>query len=93
MSGTRASTGPERSSSDPQDGPASACDRAAVCPRCGMGFPCGAQRPAALPCDCAAVTLDPGQRAILAQRWQTCLCPACLRKLAASQDTMRRGAP
>jgi hypothetical protein len=58
-------------------------DRAAVCPRCGAGFACGAARPAATPCACAAIRLTGALRAALAERWGPCLCLVCLRAVAA----------
>lgn len=65
--------------------PASAFDRPEVCPRCGTDFPCGVGRPPATPCACAQVRLGAELRAALALRWTRCLCPGCLRALAAGE--------
>jgi hypothetical protein len=51
------------------------------CPRCGGGFSCGAAGPA--PCPCAGVVLAPALLADLRARFSGCLCPDCLRALAA----------
>lgn len=53
------------------------------CPRCGAAFHCGAQDSA--PCPCAGLSLPAPLQAALRQRWQGCLCLACLRALAAGE--------
>ena len=51
-----------------------------TCPRCGAGFKCGAAGP--WPCACASVGLSAELRQQLAQRFEGCLCQACLQALA-----------
>jgi len=51
-----------------------------TCPRCGAAFACGAAGPQ--PCACASVGLSPALRQALAQRFEGCLCRACLQALA-----------
>ncbi len=51
-----------------------------TCPRCGAGFRCGAAGPA--PCACTTVGLSAELRQQLAQRFEGCLCLACLQALA-----------
>jgi hypothetical protein len=46
------------------------------CARCGAAFGCGIETGA---CWCASVEVDPATRAELAERYDGCLCPACLR--------------
>ena len=58
---------------------------ATTCPRCGGGFDCGAD---AGRCDCFDIRLDAAQRAWVAQRWQGCLCIACLRDIARDPGIM-----
>lgn len=50
-----------------------------TCPRCGRGFHCGAAEPA--PCPCGTLRLDPAVLAELRQRYEGCLCLACLVEL------------
>jgi hypothetical protein len=57
--------------------PASRTDR---CPRCDGTFGCGV---ATGGCWCAEVTLTAEMRAKLAEEYDGCLCPACLRELTA----------
>lgn len=52
----------------------------ARCPRCGGAFHCGAQDPA--PCACSTLVLAPALQAALRQRYEGCLCVACLQSLA-----------
>ena len=52
----------------------------ARCPRCGGAFHCGAQD--AAPCACSTLTLAPELQAALRQRYEGCLCLACLQALA-----------
>jgi hypothetical protein len=52
----------------------------AQCPRCGGEFVCGASDP--VPCACTTVTLTAATLAQLRQRYDGCLCMACLRELA-----------
>ncbi|PZP33271.1 MAG: hypothetical protein DI603_07785 [Roseateles depolymerans] len=56
-----------------------------TCPRCGGGFDCGAR---AGRCDCFDIRLTPEQREAVAQRWQGCLCVACLRDIAGGAGIM-----
>lgn len=51
-----------------------------TCPRCGAVFKCGAAGP--WPCACASVGLSAELREQLAQRFEGCLCLACLQALA-----------
>jgi hypothetical protein len=60
----------------------------AVCPRCGARFHCGAGD--RRPCACAALTLDADLRAALCERFDGCLCPACLSRLAAEHQTRKQ---
>jgi len=57
--------------------PASKTDR---CPRCDGSFDCGIGTGS---CWCREVRLTPELRDELAGRYDGCLCPACLRELAA----------
>ena len=59
----------------------------ATCPRCSGSFHCGVAD--AAPCACAGVALDPELLRALRQRFAGCLCPGCLRQLAA--DAGARG--
>jgi len=52
----------------------------ARCPRCGGAFHCGAND--AAPCACTAVKLDTAVLAALRERYDGCLCLACLREMA-----------
>ncbi|MBN8508253.1 MAG: cysteine-rich CWC family protein [Burkholderiales bacterium] len=63
------------------------------CPRCGGAFHCGVHDPA--PCACTDIRLDPAQLISLRARYAGCLCPACLRALAAgaSIDPAERQPP
>ena len=54
---------------------------AAICPRCGARFHCGASIRA--PCACSTVKLNAAQLAGLRQRYSNCLCLACLASLPA----------
>lgn len=49
------------------------------CPRCGQGFHCGVSDGS--PCACGSVKLDGPLRAVLRQRFSSCLCGDCLRTL------------
>lgn len=53
--------------------------QAARCPRCGQGFHCGVND--GQPCACGSVALDGPLRAVLRQRYSSCLCGDCLRAL------------
>jgi hypothetical protein len=55
----------------------------AGCPRCGTAFHCGAHEAA---CDCAMIELDTATLATLRNAYQDCLCPTCLRTLAAAES-------
>ncbi|MFT3884011.1 MAG: cysteine-rich CWC family protein [Flavobacteriales bacterium] len=46
------------------------------CPRCGCAFTCMAGNIAA--CQCSTVKLDTEQRRHLSERYDGCLCAACL---------------
>jgi hypothetical protein len=48
------------------------------CERCGVQFGCQAGSDDKTPCWCASVALDEATRAALADRFERCLCPACL---------------
>ena len=50
------------------------------CPRCGSAFHCGANDPA--PCACCTLKLDTTLLTELRQRYDGCLCLACLAALA-----------
>ena len=52
-----------------------------TCPRCGEAFGCGAGEPT--PCWCVSHTLDDATLAALRERYDACLCPACLAAEAA----------
>jgi hypothetical protein len=56
---------------------------ATTCEACGEPFTCGAALGA---CWCAEVELSDSARAELRARYKTCLCRACLEKLAGSED-------
>jgi len=67
--------------------------RPALCPRCGAPFECGAALPPATPCACAGVGLTLAQRAGLRDRYEGCLCLACLRAAARGEvDAVPGGA-
>lgn len=51
------------------------------CPRCGGAFHCGADDPQ--PCACTSLTLPPALLAGLRERFEGCLCMACLTQLQA----------
>lgn len=52
------------------------------CPRCGSEFLC---KPGSITlCHCFDVKLSPEQQEWIAERWQGCLCGACLREVAES---------
>jgi Cysteine-rich CWC len=53
-----------------------------VCERCGARFGCGAGEGT---CWCAGVGLDDAARAVLAERYERCLCPTCLAAAAAER--------
>ena len=57
------------------------------CPRCGGAFHCGAN--AAPPCACTTLTLDAALLATLRERFDACLCLACLGQLQAEALTRR----
>jgi len=54
------------------------------CPRCDAAVGCGATTGG---CWCNGMTLAPELRSALAERYEACLCPACLRELAAPAAT------
>jgi hypothetical protein len=49
-----------------------------VCPRCSNAFECGIDSGA---CWCAGVSVDDRTRTALAQYYEGCLCPDCLKSL------------
>ena len=49
------------------------------CPKCGTSFECGGL----FGCWCRDVKLDKAALASLKERYDDCLCPACLKQLAA----------
>jgi len=60
----------------------------ASCPRCGGGFHCGVRDSA--PCWCGGVTLSAEVLQLLREHYTACLCPSCLREIAAMPiDTLR----
>ncbi|MET0350240.1 MAG: cysteine-rich CWC family protein [Rhizobacter sp.] len=56
------------------------------CPRCGGGFVCEAATALQSPCACFAVRLSDGARALLRERYTTCLCVPCLRSVQAEAE-------
>lgn len=50
-----------------------------TCPRCGQPFHCGAYEPG--PCACACLRLTEATRAMLRERYESCLCITCLVEL------------
>ncbi|HEY0956627.1 MAG TPA: cysteine-rich CWC family protein [Roseateles sp.] len=60
---------------------------AAICPRCGGGFECGAASGPAGHCDCFGIRLSEPLRAQLVHDYPgQCLCLRCLRELIAADD-------
>lgn len=53
------------------------------CPRCGGAFHCGVND--VEPCACTTLRLDDATLADLRQRFDGCLCLACLRELSMTQ--------
>jgi hypothetical protein len=68
--------------------PAASDSRASSCPRCGGEFHCGAHDPA--PCACTTLTLDTALLARLRDRFDRCLCIACLVELQAAEGRGKR---
>ncbi|MFA5631033.1 MAG: cysteine-rich CWC family protein [Porticoccaceae bacterium] len=54
------------------------------CPRCQALFEC--KLGSVTICHCSDVHLTRGQREMLAQRWQSCLCHACLQAVARGEE-------
>ena len=54
-----------------------------VCEGCGASFGCGARESG---CWCAAVKLSAEALAELRERYSSCLCRACLERLAAREE-------
>ena len=54
-----------------------------VCESCGHEFGCGAKLDG---CWCTEITLDPSQADDIKAKFNDCLCPACLEKLAAKSS-------
>jgi hypothetical protein len=61
------------------------------CPACGEHFDCAMDRHPEQACWCTQVPVDPGALTALAEVFDGCLCPRCLR--ARSQDVVVRSAP
>lgn len=61
------------------------------CPRCGGPFHCGIGDSG--PCACTGVTLGADLQAALRDRFEGCLCLACLRALAAGEPVERATTP
>ncbi len=57
------------------------------CPRCGGAFHCGARDPQ--PCACTTLSLDAALLARLSERYDRCLCLACLAQLHAESAAPR----
>ena len=57
------------------------------CPRCGKAFPCRADDIAA--CGCSQITISEAMRERLAERYDRCVCPDCLRELSANPSLLR----
>jgi hypothetical protein len=55
-----------------------------LCPRCARSFHCGVGD--AAPCVCTTLTLDAALLAQLRQRYDRCLCIACLAELQAAEQ-------
>jgi hypothetical protein len=51
----------------------------ATCERCGRAFECGVAEGA---CWCGAVDVPAGVRAQMAEAYERCVCPQCLRMLS-----------
>ena len=51
-----------------------------TCPRCGAPFECKANNP--VHCRCADVPLTVEQMEAMQERYEDCVCPACLAALA-----------
>ena len=58
--------------------------RESRCPRCGGAFHCGVDDPQ--PCACTTLTLAPALLASLRERFDSCLCLACLAQLQAESQ-------
>lgn len=61
-------------------------DTNSLCPRCGGAFVCEAETALQAPCACFAVQLSDAARALLRERYTTCLCVACLRAVQAALE-------
>jgi hypothetical protein len=59
---------------------------AAICPRCGGPFACGADGDRATPCFCVSYALGAARLAELRARWSDCLCADCLATLASRPE-------
>lgn len=55
------------------------------CEKCGRAFTCGAADPAK-PCWCTEVPVSPGSLKELREQYEDCLCPECLRAVAAGDQ-------
>jgi hypothetical protein len=64
--------------------------RRVVCARCGAAFDCGLGGDLGGECWCAA---EPYRLPMTAAATEDCLCPDCLRKVAAALAESRRPAP
>ncbi|MFD2112890.1 cysteine-rich CWC family protein [Thiorhodococcus fuscus] len=61
-----------------------------VCPRCGRTFLCHAAQIAR--CDCMKLPLTPATTASIQDRYDDCLCAACLQDLSADTPTAQSDA-
>lgn len=59
-------------------------DGSKQCPRCGARFECKVDD--LRNCDCVAIKVAQPVLKTLQNRYSDCLCPNCLRKIAASPD-------
>ncbi len=55
-----------------------------TCPRCQRSFHCGAHEPG--PCACAGLRLSAETLALLRERYDRCLCIACLAEMNAMEQ-------
>ena len=58
-----------------------------ACPRCGSDFECKTGSIAL--CQCQTVSLDHGQSVYVAERYEDCLCAACLAALRSEYNHKR----
>ena len=53
-----------------------------TCPRCGAAFGCSNPEPG---CWCEGVSVPADRQAVLASRYENCLCPGCLKAVAGGE--------